>query len=149
MKLDIRIDEPAWKSVPGLRKLTRAAVKASLDSDSVSLSVLFTDDAAMRALNARWRGQDKPTNVLSFPAAPAPQAPGEPRELGDIVLAHGVVAAEAQAQGKPFRHHAAHLLVHGALHLLGYDHETDHEAEAMEARETAILESLGIDNPYR
>jgi probable rRNA maturation factor len=148
MRLQIRVDDPAWASVPDLRKLARAAIRASLETKDASLSVLFTDDAAMRTLNARWRGQDKPTNVLSFPAAPSPQMPGEPRELGDIALAYGVVAAEAAAQGKPIHHHTAHLLVHGVLHLLGYDHETDQDAHAMEAREIAILKSFGIDNPY-
>jgi probable rRNA maturation factor len=104
--------------------------------------VLLADDAALRALNRDWRGKDKPTNVLSFPA---PQG-GE--MLGDIALAAETVAAEAQAQGKPFAAHMAHLLAHGFLHLLGYDHEIEAEAEAMEARERAILVSLGLPDPY-
>ncbi len=148
MNLHIRIEDPAWKAVPELRKRARAAIMASLEDHDVSLSVLFTDDAAMRALNARWRGQDKSTNVLSFPSAQTHQISGEPRQLGDIALAYGVVASEAAAQSKPVHQHAAHLLVHGVMHLLGYDHETDHQAHAMEAREIAILKSLGIDNPY-
>lgn len=149
MRLDIRIADPAWKAVPGLRKLARAAIKAGLGGADVSLSVLFTDDDAMRALNAQWRGKDKPTNVLSFPAPKTHAIPGEPQELGDIALGFGVVASEAGAQNKLLRHHISHLLVHGALHLLGCDHETDHEAQAMETREIAILKNLGIDNPYQ
>jgi probable rRNA maturation factor len=148
MKLEIGIDDPAWRTVPELRAFTRAAVAASVIAEDVAVSVLFTGDDAMRALNRSWRGKDQPTNVLSFPSS-QPSPPGEPRRIGDIVLAHGTVAAEAQAQGKSIRHHATHLLVHGALHLLGYGHETEHEAEAMEAREIAILAGLGIDNPYR
>jgi probable rRNA maturation factor len=149
MRLDIRIADPAWKAVPELRKLARAAIKAGLGGADVSLSVLFTDDDAMRALNAQWRGKDRPTNVLSFPAPKTHAIPGEPRELGDIALGFGVVASEARAQNKLLHHHVSHLLVHGALHLLGCDHETDHEAQAMETREIAILKSLGIDNPYQ
>jgi probable rRNA maturation factor len=148
MRLEIGIVDPAWKKIAGLRKLARDAIAASLDKADVSLSVLFTDDRAMQALNLQWRGKDKPTNVLSFPAPPAPSPPGEPKHLGDIVLAHGVVAAEAQAQNKSIHHHIAHLLVHGCLHLLGYDHENDCDAKAMETREIAILKRLGIDNPY-
>jgi probable rRNA maturation factor len=148
MRLEIGIDDPAWKAIADLRQLARAALKASLPAENVAVSVLFTSDDAMRKLNQAWRGKDMPTNVLSFPSSrPAP--PGEPRHVGDIALAHGTIAAEAQDQGKSISHHTAHLLVHGALHLLGYDHETEQEAEAMEARETAILAGLGIDNPYR
>ena len=120
-------------------------------AEDAEVSVLFADDAFVRDLNARWRGQDKPTNVLSFPAAPekapGPRPPG-PRPLGDIVLAFETVAREAREAGKPFDHHAAHLLVHGFLHLLGYDHETDAEAAVMEAREVRILETLDIPDPY-
>ena len=114
--------------------------------NDAEVSVLFADDAFVRDLNARWRGQDKPTNVLSFPAAPE-KVPG-PRALGDIVLAYETVAREAREAGKKFDHHAAHLLVHGFLHLLGYDHETDEEAADMEARERRILETLDIPDPY-
>jgi probable rRNA maturation factor len=148
MRLEIGIADPAWKKIAGLRKLARHAIEACLDETGVSLSVLFTGDKAMQALNLQWCGKDKPTNVLSFPAPPASLPTGEPRLLGDIVLAHGVVAAEAQAQNKSIHHHIAHLLVHGCLHLLGYDHENDRDAKAMETREIAILKRLGIDNPY-
>ena len=119
------------------------------DGDA-EVGVLFADDAFVRDLNARWRGQDKPTNVLSFPAAaPAVTKPAVqgPRALGDIVLAFETVDREAREAGKKFDHHAAHLLVHGFLHLLGYDHETDADATVMEAREVRILESLDIPDP--
>jgi probable rRNA maturation factor len=148
MRLDIRIDDPAWKAVPELRKVARAAISAGLAEKRVALSVLFTNDAAMQELNREWRGKDKPANVLSFPASRTPRIPGEPQELGDIALGFGVVAAEAEAQHKSLHHHTAHLLVHGTLHLLGYDHETHDDAAAMEQREISILGKMGIGNPY-
>lgn len=106
--------------------------------------ILLTDDETVRGLNARFRGQDKPTNVLSFPA---PEGPGAP--LGDIALAFGVCAAEARNQGKPLADHLRHLVIHGVLHLMGWDHETDDEAEAMEALERGLLAALGVADPYR
>ena len=111
--------------------------------------MLFTDDAAISEINAEWRGKAKPTNVLSFPTPedmPVPE--GEPRALGDIVLAHGVISREAAEQGKTLHDHTAHLIVHGTLHLLGFDHESDADAEEMEALETRILKGLGISDPY-
>jgi probable rRNA maturation factor len=103
--------------------------------------------AESRELNARWRGKDKPTNVLSFPSGAA--IPGEAAmELGDIVICAPVVAREAREQGKAPRAHWAHMIVHGTLHLLGFDHEREHEARRMEAREVAILESFGYSSPY-
>jgi probable rRNA maturation factor len=97
-------------------------------------------------MNAHWRSKDTATNVLSFPAAPSP-GPG-PHHLGDIVLACETVEREARAQDKPFDHHLVHLVVHGFLHLIGYDHDTDDEAEEMERRERDILARLGIPDPY-
>ena len=105
------------------------------------LSILFTDDAHIRRLNAAYRGKDKPTNVLSFPQAGGPL-------LGDVILASETVAKEAVLAQKPLKDHIAHLVVHGFLHLLGYDHEADEEAEAMEALERAALKRLGIEDPY-
>ena len=132
----------------------RRAVGAALDvlgedASASELSLVFTDDKAIRALNAQWRAQDKATNVLSFPAFD--MAPGYPVPpvLGDIVIAHETVEREAALEMKPFDHHLTHLVVHGFLHLLGYDHEIDEEAEEMEALETRILASLGVDDPYR
>ena len=143
------------------RDSVRAAVAASgearlLDQElALEVSVKFAGDAEVKALNATWRGKDKPTNVLSFPmlepafVASAAQAGGGELLLGDVVLARGVCAAEAEEKEIPVRNHAAHLVVHGTLHLLGYDHEEGHEAaEAMEAIERQALAALGIADPY-
>ena len=107
------------------------------------LVVLLTDDAQVRDLNQRFRGQDKPTNVLSFPSRLNPEA-----HLGDVALAFGVCVAEARAQAKPLAHHLQHLVAHGVLHLVGYDHETDAEALEMEGLERVVLAGLGIPDPY-
>jgi probable rRNA maturation factor len=104
---------------------------------------LLTDDEAVADLNGRFRGREGPTNVLSFPAA----ASARPH-LGDLALALGICEAEARAQGKPLAHHLQHLVAHGVLHLVGFDHQSDEEAEVMEARERQVLASLGIADPY-
>ena len=112
---------------------------------------MLTDDSAIRALNRDWRGHDKPTNVLSFPAKqPRSRRTGAavPASLGDIVIAYETTAREASAEGKPLKHHLAHLAVHGFLHLLGYDHENDRDAKQMEPLETEILAGLGMPDPY-
>lgn len=111
------------------------------------VSIVLTDDAAVTALNRDWRGKDRPTNVLSFQSVPADRL-ATAAVLGDIVLAHETVAAEAVAEGVTLRDHAAHLIVHGFLHLLGFDHEEEAAAERMEALETAILATHGIADPY-
>ena len=107
-------------------------------------TLALADDALVRDLNRRFRGKDKPTNVLSFPSGEV--ASGAP--LGDIVVARETLEREAALDGKPIDHHLMHLVVHGLLHLLGYDHESDDEAEAMERLETAILAELGVPDPY-
>jgi probable rRNA maturation factor len=142
-------DEDAL-AVLAKRVLAAAVGVLALDSDEpAELSLVFTDDAHIRELNAAWREKDKPTNVLSFPlAAVEPGAPLPPM-LGDIVLACETVEREAQAEEKPFDHHLAHLIVHGFLHLVGYDHETDAEAGEMEGIERVILAELAIPDPYR
>jgi len=126
---------------------------ADLASAEAEVSVKFTSDEEVRALNAAWRGKDKPTNVLSFPLAEADELdnPGEGPELmlGDIVLAKGVCEREAAEKAIPVERHATHLLVHGTLHLLGYDHMDDGQAADMEDREIRALARLGIDDPYR
>ena len=135
--------------------LARTAVHAAIAhsrhpglADS-EVSVKFTSDAEVRALNAAWRGQDKATNVLSFPMAEESEL-ASAQLLGDIVLAHGICAAEAAAKNVPVATHAAHLVVHGTLHLLGYDHETsDEDAEEMEEAERRALASIGIADPYQ
>jgi len=122
---------------------------ASLAEGDAEVSVKFTSDEEVRALNAHWRGKDRPTNVLSFPMA-APEEVATAPMLGDIVLARGVCAAEAAEKGIAIADHAAHLVVHGTLHLLGYDHETsDEDAEEMETIERRALASLGIADPYQ
>lgn len=114
------------------------------------LGVRVVGPAESRRLNARYRGKDKPTNVLSFPAAPLPRrSRGAEHPLGDLVICAAVVRAEALEQGKPLRAHWAHLVVHGALHLIGYDHEQEPDARRMERREIAVLRTLGFANPYR
>lgn len=110
------------------------------------VALVLDDDARLRTLNRQWRGIDKPTNVLSFPG-PAAQA-GATRHLGDIAIAHETAAREAEAEGKPLRHHLAHLAVHGFLHLLGHDHETDAQAQVMEELERTILARIGVPDPY-
>jgi probable rRNA maturation factor len=113
------------------------------------LSIVLGDDALLRELNGKWRGIDKPTNVLAFPAEGSEVPPDAPRLLGDVVIAFETMAREAETQGKPVAHHLRHLIVHGVLHLLGYDHIEPAEAERMEALEAAILRHLDVPDPYR
>ncbi|KQO96229.1 rRNA maturation factor [Methylobacterium sp. Leaf92] len=155
-EIDIAVEDARWEqAIPELEALTLRAVEAGLailpDSAAgpVEVSVLLADDATVQALNRTWRNKDKPTNVLSFPAAEQPSQPGLARPLGDVVLAYDTLVRESAEQSKPFEHHFAHLLVHGTLHLLGQDHETgEAEADAMEALEVAALRALGVPNPY-
>lgn len=152
MNVSIEVEDESWLALAGLDALAQKAVDAALAGASVKepgeVALLFTDDSAIAEINAEWRGKDKPTNVLSFPAPDMPVPEGEARHLGDIVLAHGVITREAAEQVKTLHDHTAHLIVHGVLHLLGYDHETDAEAEEMERLEAAILSRLGIADPY-
>jgi probable rRNA maturation factor len=152
--LDLSVEADGWAVLADPELLARAAIEAALavarprEPDAVEVSLLLTGDAAIRELNRAWRGKDRPTNVLSFPANPPAGLPG-PRPLGDVVLAFETVAQEAAAEGKTLADHVAHLIVHGVLHLLGHDHETEAEAEAMEALEVEALARLGIADPYR
>jgi probable rRNA maturation factor len=133
------------------RAIATAAEMIEADVDDAELAVMLTDDAGIRTLNSNWRGIDKPTNVLSFPALQptGPRGPDDaPRMLGDIAIAYQTTRKEADDEQKPFDHHLSHLAVHGFLHLIGYDHEKDDDAEAMEALETEILAQLGIPDPY-
>ena len=164
MMLEIALDaDEEWDSSRSWPLLARKAAEAAIaesafpdliESDrAVELSVTLTSDEHVRELNAKWRNKDKPTNVLSFPMADEldlGRANVSSMELllGDIVLAHGVCEAEAAEKGVPLEQHATHLMVHGTLHLLGYDHHKDSEAADMEAREVRALERLGIANPY-
>ncbi|MDY6923115.1 MAG: rRNA maturation RNase YbeY [Pseudomonadota bacterium] len=143
--IEVEIEDAAWTAaLPDAAALVERAASAALGTVAGDVVVLLTDDAAVQDLNGRFRERDRPTNVLSFPAA-ASAAP----HLGDLVLALGVCAAEAAAQGKTLADHLSHLTVHGVLHLLGRDHEADGEAEEMEAEERTILASLGVADPYR
>lgn len=150
--IDFTVEAGGWPPQDRLRDIAARAVAAAFAefgaAGNSELSLLFTDDAHVRVLNRDWRGKDKPTNVLSFPAFPV--APGDPPPpmLGDIALAFETVASEAALESKPFDHHLTHLIVHGLLHLLGYDHESGEEAEEMEALERRVLARLAIPDPY-
>ena len=133
------------------RAIAAAAEMGDADIGEAELAVMLTDDAGIRTLNSNWRGIDKPTNVLSFPALQPTGASGPddaPRMLGDIAIAYETTRKEADDEQKPFDHHLSHLAVHGFLHLIGYDHEKDDDAEAMESLEQEILAQLGIPDPY-
>ena len=147
--IDVIIEKGAWDSSAestARRALTEAAIMVGRDFKNRALAVLLTDDTSIRRLNAQWRHIDKPTNVLSFPAACHQQGPVT--SLGDIAIACETVAREATEEGKPFANHLAHLAVHGFLHLLGHHHDTDEAAEQMEGLERAILARLGMPDPY-
>jgi probable rRNA maturation factor len=164
MMLELAIEaDSEWDSSGSLEPLVRRAAEAAVAESAfpelatsgrpIEISVRLTGDDEVRALNAHWRGKDKPTNVLSFPMlseAELPQAKiaGPEMLLGDIVLARGVCAAEATSKGVSMEDHAAHLVVHGTLHLLGYDHHDDDQAQDMEQREVRALQRLGIASPY-
>jgi probable rRNA maturation factor len=164
MTLDIAIDSDAeWDSSNDWAQIARSAASAAIAESafpqlgsgarSVELSVRLTSDKEVHALNSEWRGKDQPTNVLSFPMAEPNEletsdAAGPELMLGDVILARGVCAAEAADKGIPLESHATHLMVHGTLHLLGYDHRDDDSAADMEAREVRALARLGIADPY-
>ncbi|MCO5082118.1 MAG: rRNA maturation RNase YbeY [Rhizobiaceae bacterium] len=151
---DVLVEAGDWPGETALRVIADHAIGAAIAELGIKgaeseVSLVFTDDAHIRELNAGWRGKDKPTNVLSFPAFPVTRGSRDlPPLLGDIVLAFETVAKEASLEEKPFEHHLSHLLVHGMLHLLGYDHESDDEAEEMEELERRALARLAIGDPY-
>lgn len=151
--VDVAVEAEAWGEEARWRPLIErvaAAVAARAElivPEAAEWSVVLSDDARVRVLNRDWRGKDTPTNVLSFPGADADEEEPGPL-LGDVVVAYETTAREALDEGKPFEDHFAHLLVHGLLHLFGFDHETDEEAEEMEALEVEILAGLGVADPY-
>jgi probable rRNA maturation factor len=163
-EIDIMVDSPLWKAQRGVKAVLQRAISEAAAMAATSggeLAIVLTDDSAIRALNRDWRGQDRPTNVLSFPAhVPSGSLPrkrervrvragkARVRLLGDIVIAYETMAREALAEQRPFRHHLAHLAVHGFLHLVGHDHVASAEADAMEALEIAVLARLKVPNPY-
>lgn len=151
--LDVIAEAGEWTRLDSPDDLARRAVEAAFavasdaPREEVEISLLLTDDAGIRALNRAWRGKDKPTNVLSFPAPDQPGIQG-PRHLGDMALALETLAREAEEESKTLADHFAHLVVHGTLHLLGYDHELEAQAEIMESLEVKALATLGIADPY-
>lgn len=152
---EVLVTAECWQAEPEAEAVIHRAIEAAAeiadaDTGDAELAVMLTDDGGIRTLNGNWRGIDKPTNVLSFPAL---QPVGDvsddmPRMLGDIAIAYETTRREADEEDKPFDHHLSHLAVHGFLHLVGYDHEKDDDAEAMETLEREILAQLGIPDPY-
>jgi probable rRNA maturation factor len=150
---DVLIAAECWQAQADAEAIVQRAIAAAasfveLPADETEVAVMLTDDARIRDLNREWRGQDKATNVLSFPAAQPPGESPQPLMLGDIAIAFETTRNEAETEGKPFQNHLSHLAIHGFLHLLGYDHLDDEEAEEMEALERDILAKLGIADPY-
>ncbi|MEO0035784.1 MAG: hypothetical protein RLZZ501_1807 [Pseudomonadota bacterium] len=156
----VSLECPAWAgALPDVAERVERLARLALDScpedrpeGALELSLVLADDDTVRALNRDWRGKDAPTNVLSFAALDDDEAPvveGAPLLLGDVILAWETVAAEATDQGKALGDHLAHLVIHGVLHLIGFDHQEEEEAAEMEALETRLLATLGIADPYR
>ncbi|AWI55733.1 rRNA maturation RNase YbeY [Sinorhizobium fredii] len=159
LDIQISVEEGDWPSEDELRALSARILGAAADflaaeekqpfpDEPPELSLVFTDDQSMREINAEWRNQDKPTNVLSFPAFPVTPGRMPGPMLGDIIVAYETLKREAAEMEKPVEEHLTHLLVHGFLHLFGYDHIEDDEAERMEGLETRILACLGLSDPY-
>ncbi|MCW2274158.1 rRNA maturation RNase YbeY [Rhodoblastus acidophilus] len=152
LSIETSVECESWRALAELDALIERCLMEALAEtdervrDGAEVSLLLCDDARIRVLNAQFRGMDKPTNVLSFPG---PEPIETAHVLGDIAVAYETVAREAEEQGKPLPHHFCHMIVHGFLHLLGYDHETDDEADAMEASEARALQRMGIADPYR
>ena len=159
LDIQISVEEGGWPSEDELQPLTdrvlekaadylNANAKQKFPKMATEVSLVFTDDESIRAINAEWRQKDKATNVLSFPAYPITPGKIPGPMLGDIIIARETVAREAEELEKPFEDHLTHLMVHGFLHLFGYDHMNDGEAEIMEGLETRILADLGLSDPY-
>ncbi len=163
IRIESQVNHAAWRrALPDLTRRANKAVKAALnvaadvpEEADAEMALVFVDDAASRTLNRDWRGTDKPTNVLAFAAQEtkgkaerAAAIEGGALLLGDVVLAYETIAGEAKAGGVALGDHASHLIVHGVLHLLGYDHQRPREARVMETLEVRALATLGIANPY-
>lgn len=154
--IDIAVEDESWRALPDHELVVYNSVLATLEvagitagQAGVEVSIVLTSDDHVASLNRKFRGKAGATNVLSFPASGAQDVPDAPRILGDVVLAAGVVAREAMLQNKTIPNHTSHLVVHGVLHLLGYDHTDDVKAEEMEALEVTALKRLGIPDPYQ
>lgn len=154
VEIDVSIDDPAWQTdLPNpemhCRRAIAAALAGRMDDATCEVSVMLTNDRHMARLNEKYRQRASATNVLSFATDGGSAGVAETGLLGDVVLARETVVAEAAAQKKPVADHVTHLLIHGTLHLLGLDHQTDADADHMEALEVGVLERLGIADPYR
>ncbi len=153
--IDVVVLDGRWNNIPELNILARSAALSAVAHgteirEPMELSLVFADDERVQELNADYRGKPAPTNVLSFPAdLPGNVPEGQARLLGDVVVAFETISQEAAAQGKTFENHLCHLIVHGVLHLLGYDHEIDSSADKMEALEIAALAQVNVPNPYK
>ncbi len=154
---DIVVESELWAAEPRAEAIVAAAISSAAkflkDPHSTrggEVSILLADDSAVRDINRQFRGLDKPTNVLSFPAADTPATQGHlGSHLGDIVIAYETLRRECEAEDREFLHHLAHLTVHGFLHLIGHDHETDAQADEMEALESRIMVSMNMPDPWR
>lgn len=149
LSADTRIADARWQSLGDVNALAARVLAhaAAYMKSGGEVAVLLTDDAEMHALNKQWRGIDKATDVLSFPSGD-PEIPGQPQYLGDIAIGYEISLRDAEAMGRPFDGHISHLLIHGFLHLLGYDHIAADDAKVMEPLETQILAGLGWPDPY-
>ena len=144
---DIGVESELWSAHPQAEATVRAAIAAAAmhSTRDGEVSILLSDDSAVRGLNRQWRKIDKPTNVLSFPA---PAMPGAQNHLGDIAIAYETLQRECEEEDRDFLHHLAHLTVHGFLHLIGHDHQTDAEADAMEAIESRVMIAMNMPDPW-
>ena len=148
LEIDVQVASPLWRAEPLAERTVRAAIAAAATTLSTSdgeVAILLTGNKAIRALNRQWRGIDKPTNVLSFPAA---KSKAGTKFFGDIVIAYETLRRECDDEARKFLHHLAHLTVHGFLHLVGYDHQAETQAEEMEGLESKIMRSMKMPDPY-
>jgi len=151
VQIEIVVRSARWRRQPRAERVLRTAVRAAAAATSTGpaeLAIVLSHDSAVQALNREWRGKDAPTNVLSFPASRVGEIGPPSPYLGDIVIAYETTAREAASEGKLFHHHLAHLAVHGFLHLVGYDHENNRDADRMERLERRILARLAVPDPY-
>lgn len=148
--VDIQVESPLWEAQPAAEQTVRAAIAAAaaLSTSGGEVSILLTDDSAVRVLNRKWRGIDKATNVLSFPA-PETMSKGAAGILGDIVIAYETLKRESDDEDRDFLHHLTHLTVHGYLHLVGFDHQNDAEAAAMETLESRVMTGMQLPDPWQ
>ena len=151
LQIDIQTQSPLWEAQPRAAQTIREAIAEAaatvLSTVGGEVSIVLTDDSAIRTLNRDWRGTDRATNVLSFPAS-GQKACEDARLLGDIVIAYETLERESNDENRVFLHHLAHLAVHGFLHLIGYDHQTNTQAEEMEGLESKIMTRLNMPDPY-